>query len=172
MSAPTALLAKQIARDMGVTVTGEREVALARSAIVDYADDLARRMADLRRKEDSDRRFGKFYTTAKVMELLGIGSRQAVTNMIRRGTILRVRTEDGRNAFPALQFDEEAGRLVEGLRDVLTTLLPAAATPWTVLDWLVTPMAELSGRRPVDAVRDNAAGVLALARQDAAAWAA
>ncbi len=157
---------------MGVAVESDREIAVARSAIVDYADDLARRMADLRRKEESDRRFGKFYTTAKVMAILGTGSRQSVTNMIRRNTILRVRTADGHNAFPALQFDEKTGQLIEGLREILQVLLPAAATPWTVLDWLVTPMAEVGGRRAIDAVGDDASGVLALARQDAAAWTA
>lgn len=172
MSAPTARLAARIAHDMGVTIEGDREIAVARSAIVDYADDLARRMADLRRKEKNDRRFGKFYTTAKVMDILGTGSRQSVTNMIRRNTILRVRTADGRNAFPALQFDEKAGRLIDGLREVLQTLLPAAATSWTVLDWLVTPMGEVGGRRAIDAVGDDASGVLALARQDADAWTA
>lgn len=172
MSTSTALLAERIAHEMGVTVSGEREIAVARSAIGDYADDLARRVADLRRKEDSDRRFGKFYTTARVMEILGVTSRQSVTNMIRRGTILRVRTADGRNAFPALQFDERTGRVIAGLREVLQVLLPAAATEWTVLDWLVTPMPELGGRRAIDAVVDDARGVLALARQDAAAWAA
>lgn len=168
MTVPTARLAVRIAHDMGVTVAGDHEIAVTRSAILDYSDDLARRLDDLRRKEDNDRRFGKFYTTAKVMEVLGVGSRQSLTNMIGRNTILRVRTADGRNAFPALQFDEAARKLVDGLREVLQVLLPVAATPWTVLDWLVTPMAELGGRRAIDSLSDGSGRVLSLARQDAA----
>lgn len=170
MAIPTTQRVVQIARQMGITVEGEQAIAVTRSAILDYSDDLARRLEDMRRKEENDRRFGEFYTTAKVMEILASGSRQSVTNMIGRNTILRVRTADGRNAFPALQFDETAGELVGGLRPVLQVLLPAAATPWTVLDWLVTPMGELDGRRPIDAVCQDTADVLALARHDAAAW--
>lgn len=170
MVTSTAQAAVRIAREMGVDVEGEHEIALARSAIHDYSDDLARRLEDLRRKEENDRRFGAFYTTAKVMQILGSGSRQSVTNMIGRNTILRVRTADGRNAFPSLQFDESSGTLLSGLRQVLQVLLPAAATPWTVLDWLVTPMPELGGRRAIDAVSNDPADVLALARQDATAW--
>ncbi len=170
MTTPTTQAAVQIAHEMGVDVEGEHEIALARSAILDYSDDLARRLADMRRKQENDRRYGTFYTTAKVMEILGSGSRQSVTNMIGRNTILRVRTADGRNAFPSLQFDESAGTLVSGLRQVLQVLLPAAATPWTVLDWLVTPMPELGSRRAIDAVCSDPKDVLALARQDATAW--
>lgn len=170
MVVPTAHLAVQIAREMGVSVEGEQEVAVTRSAILDYSDDLARRLEDMRRKEENDRRFGKFYTTAKVMEILGSNSRQSLTNMIGRNTILRVRTADGRNAFPRLQFDEPTGGLIRGLRQVLQVLLPAAATPWTVLDWLVTPMPALDGRRAIDVVHEDDNDVLALARQDAAAW--
>lgn len=171
MVTPATQHAVRIAREMGINVEGEHAIAVTRSAILDYSDDLARRLEDMRRKEENDRRFGEFYTTAKVREILGSGSRQSVTNMIGRNTILRVRTADERNAFPALQFDESAGKLVSGLRPVLQVLLPAAATPWTVLDWLVTPMPELDGRRVIDAVPDDTNDVLALARQDAAAWA-
>lgn len=170
MTTPTARVAVRIAHEMGVDVKGEHEIAAARSAILDYCDDLARRLEDMRRKQENDRRFGTFYTTAKVMQVLGTSSRQSVTNMIGRNTILRVRTSDGRNAFPSLQFDESRGGLVDGLRQVLQVLLPAAATSWTVLDWLVTPMPELGGRRAIDAVSGDPGGVLALARQDAAAW--
>ncbi len=170
MTTPTTRAAVQIAHEMGVDVEGEHEIALARSAILDYSDDLARRLADMRRKQENDRRYGTFYTTARVMEVLGSGSRQSVTNMIGRNTILRVRTADGRNAFPRLQFDESSGTLVSGLRQVLQVLLPAAATAWTVLDWLVTPMPELGGRRAIDAVSSDPKDVLALARRDAAAW--
>lgn len=162
--------AVQIAREMGIDVAGELEVEIAKSAILDYSRDLAQRLKDMRLKEENDRRFGAFYTTAKAMEILGSGNRQSVTNMISRNTILRVRTADGRNAFPSLQFNESTGKLVSGLRQVLQVLLPVAATPWTVLDWLVAPMPELDGRRAIDAVSSDTKNVLALARQDATAW--
>lgn len=171
MTTPTADIAVHIAREMGVRVEGAHEIAVTRSALRDYSDDLARRLKDAREKEENDRRFGAFYTTARVMHLLGSNSRQSVTNMIRRNTLLRVRTADGRNAFPALQFDESTGEIISGLRPVLQVLLPTAATPWTVLDWLVTPLPELGDRRPIDALRTDADLVLALARQDAIAWA-
>lgn len=170
MTTPTATAAVQIAREMGVTVEGAHEIAVAMSALRDYSDDLARRLEDIREKEKNDRRFGAFYTTAKVMSLLGSNNRQSVTNMIRRNTVLRVRTADGRNAFPALQFDQSTGKVIAGLRPVLQVLLPAAATEWTVLDWLVTPMPELEDRRAIDALATDADLVLRLARQDAAAW--
>lgn len=173
MTAPVAGdAAVQIAQEMGLTVRGRDEIAVAQSAIAGYTDDLSRRLADVRRREDNDRRFGPFYTTAKTMQVLGCRNRQSLSNMIGRHTILRVRTADGRNAFPALQFDVPARRVVPGLRPVLQTLLPPAATAWTVLDWLVAPMPGLAGRRPIDAIQGgDADAVLALAGQDAAAWA-
>src|SRR5690625_3280945 len=123
MTTPTAESAVQIAREMGVTVEGAHEIAVTRSALRDYSDDLARRVKEAREKEENDRRFGAFYTTARVIDLLGSNSRQSVTNMIRRHTLLRVRTADGRIAFPALQFDESTGKVVSGLRPVLQALL-------------------------------------------------
>lgn len=160
--------ATRVAKELGVEPDNAAEMALVRSGLRDALDDLRRRIDDTRQKEANDRRFGPFYSSIKAMEVMGLRDRQSLTNRIRRNTILRVRTADGRNAFPAFQFDD--GTVIDRLRPVLQVLLPAAATPWTVLDWLVDPAPDLDDRSPIDAIRAGDPTVLALARQDAAAW--
>src|SRR5438105_3001247 len=53
------------------------------------------------------RHLGPLLSTRQVAELLGVGSRQAVHDRLRRRRLLAVPTEEGDNAYPAFQFSEK-----------------------------------------------------------------
>ena len=134
-------------------------------------EELKRRLEAVKQKEENDRLYGEFLTTDRVLKLLNLKHRQGLNGRLERHTILRVKTADGRNAYPALQF--ESGQVLPALKPVLQVLLPAAATEWTVLDWLVHPHPEFDGDRPIDrAIDGDSDEVRAVAEKDASDWSA
>lgn len=97
-----------------------------------------------------------------VARLLG-KSEQAVSKDAR---LLRIRNRDGRPVYPVVQFDGR--RQLLGVADVVAAI-GRVLEPLTVASWLTASNAGLSGRRPVDALRDgDAAAVRALAARLAA----
>src|SRR6266851_9092211 len=53
------------------------------------------------------RHLGPLLNTRQVAELLGVGSRQAVNDRVRRHRILALPTEERDLAYPAFQFNEK-----------------------------------------------------------------
>ena len=102
---------------------------------------------------------GPALTQQDVARLLG-KSEQAVSKDSR---LLRVRNRDGRPVYPVVQFDGR--RQLPGVPDVVSVLQPAIE-PLTVAAWLTAASPALTGRRPVDALRDGqSTEVLALAKR-------
>jgi len=95
------------------------------------------------------RHLGARLDTRQAQELLGVGTRQAVSDMVKRGRLLALRTADGRLAYPAFQFGP-AGRPYPVLPFVLGTLREAGADPHTVASWFVTPKALLDDKSPAE----------------------
>lgn len=60
---------------------------------------------------------------------------------------------DGTIAYPVFQFD--ARRPLPGVGEVVRALAASVATSWTTASWLTSPNADLGGRRPVDALRED-----------------
>ncbi|MGN6160229.1 MAG: hypothetical protein ACTHOG_00845 [Marmoricola sp.] len=120
---------------------------------------------------------GPFYDTAGVCRWLGI-SRQALHQKVKAHQILGLTTGDGQRIYPAWQFAPD-GRPLTGLVDLLRTLSPAAADPWTVAVWLTRTVPELGDRSAVDVMRalkpvgprgDAWEQLLAEATEDASHW--
>lgn len=129
-----------------------------------------RRQVDLLLQQAEDDRawaeqLGPVYSQRQVAELLG-KSRQAVS--ADRG-LLRLAMRDGTVGYPVLQF--EGDRILPGLREVVHTLAPAAATSWTVASWLTSPSADLDGETPIERLRrGEVSNVMTVAQRLAAAW--
>jgi hypothetical protein len=89
---------------------------------------------------------GPSYSSASVMRLLRIPSKQALDDRRRRWTVLAAKTDEGRWVYPAFQFDAEHARVHPGLAPVLRGL--RGAPRWGAALWLVTGHPELDGQPP------------------------
>src|SRR5919201_3836089 len=54
---------------------------------------------------------GPLYSTKQVIEVMGRGTRQSVSELAKRHRLLALPEEDGRLAFPAFQFGRNGKRL-------------------------------------------------------------
>lgn len=93
---------------------------------------------------------GPFWTSETVMRALTIPTRQALHSRIRSGSLLAVKTSDGKLLFPLSQFVRTRGtvRVRPGLQTVFRTL--RREDPWAVALLLHTPAEELQGRTPLE----------------------
>ena len=94
-----------------------------------------------------DEQIGPFYTTQKLIDLLGC-SRQAINDRVHRSTLLALRTSDDVLVYPIWQF--EGDHVVPGLRDILSIFHGASVDPWLVASWLRAPQHILDERSVVD----------------------
>lgn len=85
--------------------------------------------------------------TKQVAELLGVGTRQAVHDRVKRHRILALPTEDRELAYPAFQFDT-TGKPYPAIAPVLETFAAARLSPHTVASWFATPQAPLDDLTP------------------------
>lgn len=95
------------------------------------------------------RHLGPLLNTKQVAELLGVGTRQAVNDRVRRHGILALPTAGRDLAYPAFQFDE-GGEPYPALTPVLATFAEAKLSPHTISSWFVTPQAALDGAAPAE----------------------
>lgn len=94
---------------------------------------------------------GPAYPTRLVRELFK-SSKQAVSDRVRRGTLLALPTEGGELVYPAFQFGTD-GQPLPGIAEVIGALKDAVETPYTIATWLVSPEAELDGSAPIEQLR-------------------
>lgn len=93
---------------------------------------------------------GRLLTRDEVQELLGIRSRQGVSDLVRRGRLLALPSDRGTHEFPAFQLDAAAGRIHPGAPRAVAELRRAFASPFTVASWFVTPQPALDGSTPAE----------------------
>lgn len=137
------------------------------------AEEIAKRMlATVPAPSDWDEMLGPFYSTAKVAQLLGNISRQAVAERRNRRTVLGLRTADGSYVYPVFQFDAH-NEVLPGLVMVLQCFDPKDVDEWTVAGWLVASQHSLSGRSVIEALASSRAceKVVELARAQATRYA-
>ena len=109
---------------------------------------------------------GAFYGPGKIARVLGGVSRQAVADRRGRGTLLGLKTADGKWVYPAFQFDDRH-QILEGLSEIVRCLRAAELDDWTLASWLVTERPELEGSSTAAWLRQgrSADRPLALARE-------
>lgn len=119
-------------------------------------------------------RLGAFYTTDRVRKILGGVSRQAISDRVKNGRLLRVTTADGVVLFPAFQFANGSMRL--NLPQLLKVLLGSGVDGWTVAYWLTARIAQLGETTALEVLdsgdADRIADLTRIAVDDAAGWAA
>ncbi len=93
------------------------------------------------------RHLGGLLDSEQTRDLLGVKSRQAVHDLVRRGRLLRVEDSAGRSLYPANQFDAH-GRPFALVAELIETFRPAGVSPWTIASFLSSPQRELDGRTP------------------------
>jgi hypothetical protein len=99
-------------------------------------------------------RLGPFYSTKQVREVMGIGSRQAISERVKRRRLLALQGPDGTPRFPAFQFGQD-GRLLPGFGAILDVFAGAVESPYTTASWFVTPETLLAGKAPARWLRDG-----------------
>lgn len=113
-------------------------------------EELARKMVEVVPEPSRwDDLLGPFYTTAKVSEIWGGVSRQALADRRERRTLLGLKTSDGVLVYPTFQFNEH-NDILAGLPDVLQCFRGSDVDDWTLAGWLVSPSRALDGRSPVE----------------------
>jgi hypothetical protein len=130
------------------------------------AEELARKMVGIVPEPSRwDDVLGPFYTTAKVAEIQGGISRQALADRRERRTLLALKTADGVLVYPTLQFDEN-NEVLRGLPEILQCFRGAPVDDWTLAGWLVAPSRALEGHSAIEWLRlgRDLEPVLSLAR--------
>jgi hypothetical protein len=112
--------------------------------------ELGRRAALLALAEAAWRRhLGVLLDSAEVQKLLKVGTRQAVSDLAKRGRILGLPTAGGRWLFPAFQFGP-GGRPHAVLPAVLKVFQKTGVSPYTVASWFRTAQGTLDGKNPLE----------------------
>jgi hypothetical protein len=98
--------------------------------------DLAQQLYDLwPRSSPWDSIVGPVYNTSQLATILET-SRQAISDRVKRGTLLGLRTADHRVVYPLFQF--RGREVIAGLSDVLK-LTKDKVDDWTLASWLMAP---------------------------------
>lgn len=115
---------------------------------------------------------GPLFDVEQVRALLAVGSRQAVSDLAKRGRLLALDAAGQRKLYPAFQFGPE-GRPYPELARVLAIFAGAVETSYTVASWLVSPQDVLTGETPAAWMRSrrDSDRLLEAARRAAAALA-
>ncbi|HVQ70168.1 MAG TPA: hypothetical protein VMT08_21950 [Bradyrhizobium sp.] len=141
--------------------SSKRETAINRAA---YAPD-ARSLAILegvRIAQEDLREAGGAYDLDQVRTLMHGVSRQAIDKRVQEGRLLAVPGPSNRRSYPTLQFNSD-GTVVDGLKAVSEAL--PTRNPWTILNFLAQPDDRLSGRKPIDVLKEGKINLVVEAAQ-------
>jgi len=95
------------------------------------------------------RHVGALLDTHQVQALMGVGTRQAVSDRARRGGLLMLPTAAGRVGYPAFQFGP-GGQPYAAVPRVLEAFAEVEADPWTVASWFRSPQSLLEHATPAE----------------------
>lgn len=117
------------------------------------AEEFGRRAALLVGAEQAwDHHIGPMLGAEQVASLLGVGTRQAVHDRARRGSLLALRRGSRQVRFPAFQLVDRPGSttktVLPELGRVLGVFAGAGVDAWTVASWFCTPAPLLESRTP------------------------
>lgn len=174
MNSPTAAHQRRAANERAILEAVRRELAEVPAADLENVKDAealgSKMVAMVPRSAGGQlgRIIGPVYSTKALMTMWKI-TRQGVSKRVREGRLF-VLTVQGRTLFPAFQFDGKRVR-----EDVLhlVGILHASADPFTVAQWLRTPLVEAGDRTPLELL-DAGEKALAenLAKRNVSRWSA
>jgi hypothetical protein len=108
------------------------------------------------------REAGGTYDLEQVRTLMRGVSRQAIDKRVQEGSLLAVPGPSNRRSYPTLQFNSD-GTVVDGLKAVSEAL--PTRNPWTILNFLAQPDDRLSGRKPIDVLKEGKINLVVEAAQ-------
>jgi hypothetical protein len=141
--------------------SSKRETAINRAAYTPDARSLAI-LEGVRIAQEDLREAGGAYDLDQVRTLMHGVSRQAVDKRVQEGSLLAVPGPSNRRSYPTLQFNSD-GTVVEGLKAVSEAL--PTRNPWTILNFLAQPDDRLSGRKPIDVLKEGKINLVVEAAQ-------
>ena len=95
---------------------------------------------------------GPLFDAEQAGTLLGVSSRQAVSDLAKRGRLLALNSSGGRRLYPSFQFGRD-GRPYSDVVPILKLFSKVVETPHTIASWFTSPNASLENRTPVDWMR-------------------
>lgn len=101
-----------------------------------------------------EQQLGPLLDADQARSLLGVRSRQAVSDLGRRGRLLALDAPGGHKVYPAFQFTP-AGRPWPDLVAILEIFADVVESPYTTASWLVSPNSRLDGETPMDWLRSR-----------------
>jgi len=115
---------------------------------------------------------GPLFDVDQVKAVLGVGSRQAVSDLAKRGRLLALDAAGQRKLYPSFQFGTD-GRPLPELPRLLAVFDGAVESAYTVASWMVSPQELLAGETPAAWMRSrrDPEPLLEAARRAAAALA-
>ena len=139
------------------------------------AEELGRRAALLVGAEQAwDHHIGPMLGAEQVAALLGVGTRQAVHDRARRGSLIALHRGSRQVRFPTFQLVDRPGSttktVLPELGRVLAIFTDSGVDAWTVASWFCTPSALLESMAPAGwlAAGKDPQRVLEAARRSAA----
>jgi hypothetical protein len=95
---------------------------------------------------------GPLFDVEQTQAVLKVNSRQAVSDLAKRGRLLALDGPGGRKLYPAFQFSSK-GRPYPEIQKVLEMFAGVVETPYTIASWFVSPQDLLAGETPKDWLR-------------------
>jgi hypothetical protein len=93
------------------------------------------------------KQIGPTLGTREVQEQIGVTTRQAVSDLVKRRRLLALETEQRQLRYPLFQFAPQ-GRPYPQIPEILEIFHEAAADPYTIASWFSSPQRLLRGRTP------------------------
>ena len=131
--------------------SSEKETVINQAAYEPDARSLAI-LEGVRIAQEDLREAGGAYDLDQVRTLMHGVSRQAIDKRVQEGSLLAVPGPSNRRSYPTLQFNSD-GTVVDGLKTVSEAL--PTRNPWTILNFLSQPDDRLSGRKPIDVLKEG-----------------
>jgi hypothetical protein len=92
------------------------------------------------------------FDAEQAQAILKVGSRQAVSDLAKRGRILALEGSGGRKLYPGFQFSSN-GRPYPEVAQVLQIFSGVVETPYTIASWFISPQDLLDGETPAAWIR-------------------
>lgn len=115
---------------------------------------------------------GQLLDVKAVQMALGVGTRQAVYDLVKRGRLLGLRRSGSGMLFPAFQFDPATGRPFSVVPELLAVFRAAGIDDYTTATWMSTAQEDLDAGIPREMFGNGRSRDLVVsARRSAERWA-
>lgn len=133
---------EQLERQEGISDLGDPAVLGRRAALLAAAEAVW------------GRHLGPLFDLEQTKTALSVTTRQAVSDLAKRGRLLALDASGGRKLYPAFQFSSN-GRPFPEVAGVIEIFGSVVETPYTLASWFVSPQDLLGGETPAAWIRSG-----------------